>query len=140
MATWQAYNVLTGTIEGPKYIEVGVAAVLWRAALTTSFTVGDTILGPSVPAGVFIDNFAVDVDQLDTGAGMLFTVGTVASPALFISSTNLGQTGGILGANVAGTLGSTFSATTQVIATITHAATTPKAGNFRFKLTYTASP
>lgn len=140
MATWQAYNVLTGAIEGPKYIEIGACIVIWRAALTTSFTVGDTILGPSVPAGVYIDNFAVDVDQLDTGAGVLFTVGTAALPAQFISSSTGAQTGTIVSANVAGTLGATFTTTTQIIATITHAATTPKAGNFRFKIAYTASP
>lgn len=140
MATWQAFNVQTGTIENPKYLEIGVAAVLWRAALGTTLMTGDQVLGPVIPPGVFIDNLSVDVDQLDTGGQITFTVGTAALPAQFISTSTVAQTGGIQGANVAGTLTYSPTVNTQVIATITRNAAIPKAGFMRFKVTYTANP
>lgn len=141
MANWQALNVLTNAVEGPKYIEVGVVVEIWKAALTTALANGDTILGPVIPAGVFVDGITVDVDQLDTGGGITFEVGYVGALAAFIASGNTtAQAGGIVGANVAGTVGLTFAVNTQVVATITHVATTPKAGNFRIKASYTASP
>jgi hypothetical protein len=149
MAAWQATNVLTGAVEGPKYIEIGSIDEIWSVALTTALANGDTILGPSMPAGVFFSSATVATDQLDTGGGITFEAGYTsatitgipAAPAAWIAaSSSIAQTGGVVGFNVAAALGQTFTGTVQMTVTITRAATTPKAGIMRLKVTYVASP
>lgn len=149
MATWQATNVLTGAVEGPKYIETGAIEEIWQVTLPTTLALADVILGPSMPAGVFFSACTVAPDQLDTAGGITFSAGytaaaatgIAAAPAAWIATGNtIAQTSGVQGANVAAAIGSTFTGLVQMTVTITRAASTPKAGVMRLKLSYTASP
>jgi hypothetical protein len=140
MATWQAVNIQTGAVEGPKYYEISSASEIWVATLTTALANGDTIIGPPMPPGVYLENVVIDTDDLDGGGALTFTVGYAGALAAFISTTTIGQTGGIVSGNVAGMTGLTFAATTPVLVTITHAASPPTAGKMRIRVSYTASP
>jgi hypothetical protein len=141
MATWQAVNVLTGAVEGPKYTEIGAIEEIWVATLTTALANGDTVLGPTMPAGCFLTGITVDTDALDSGAGITFEAGYTGHLAAFIATGNTtAQTGGIQSANVAGVNGLTSTSNIQALVTITHVATTPVAGKMRIKLSYTANP
>ncbi|MDE2100377.1 MAG: hypothetical protein KGL39_24205 [Patescibacteria group bacterium] len=149
MATWQASNFLSGTPEGPKYLHDGIIETIWYVSLTTALANGDTILGQYLPANCFLSSVKVATDQLDTGGGITFTAGYASNPSAFITTSSVGQTGGIASSNVASALG--FNAgsgvggigtgtNTQLVVTITHAAVTPKAGTMRLEMTFTASP
>ena len=140
MALWQATNVLTGAVEGPKYTEIGGISEIWKVSLTTALANGDTILGPTMPAGCFLENVSIDVGQLDSGTGISFTAGYTGHLAAFISASTIARTGGIQGANVAGTTGFTSTSNVQLLVTITAAATTPVAGTMVLKFSYTANP
>lgn len=143
MAVFQAVNVLSGSPELPKYIDSGDATEIWRVSLPSTLANGDTILGPSMPYQGFMSGVTVDVTDLDASNGITFTVGYAGFPAAFISTSTIAQTGGITGANVAGTLGfNQFAAgiNTQVIVTITHAANSPVAGTMFISIDYTANP
>ena len=142
MAIWQAVNVLTNAVEGVKFVEVGTPAEIWAVTLPVSLANGDTILGPSLPAGCFLCDLGADCTSLDSSTGLLFTVGTALLPAQFITATNVGQgaTGGVAKVNVGGSLGFTAAVNTQIVATITHAASVPVQGKFTFYIEYTASP
>lgn len=143
MATWQGLNVNTGQTELPKFDASGVTSQIYTAALGTGLANGDVILGPVVPAGVFISGVSVDVQSLDSNGTptITFECGTSTTPGQFIASGNTtAQAGGIAGANVPGTLGTTFSTPTAIQVTITHAAATAKAGNMIIKVDYTATP
>ena len=141
MANWQATNVNTGAVEGPKYYEIGSIEEIWTVALTTALLSGDTILGPTMPAGCWLSNVVIDTDALDSGGGITFEAGYTGHLGAFIATGNTtAQTGGIQGANVAGTVGLTSTSNIQLLVTITHVATTPVAGTMRLKLSYTANP
>ncbi len=140
MAVWQATNILTGAIELPKYIQIGVFDQMWSVALTTALANGDTILGPTLEAGLFLSSVKIAVADLDSGGGILFEVGYAGSPAAFITPTTIGQTGGIVSLNVPSGLGFTSAVNTQIVVTITHAATVPVAGTMVIELSATASP
>ena len=140
MATWTATNVLSGTTEGPKYNQIGSIDEVWSVSLTTALANGDTIVGPTMPAGCYLTNVTVDTGSLDSSTGITFEVGYTGHLAAFIAASAVGQGGGVQGANVAGTVGFTSTTNTQFLATITHAATTAVAGKFVIKVSYTASP
>lgn len=142
MAVWQATNVLTGTIENPKYVEIGIITEIWKVALGTTLALNDTILGPVIPAGTYLDNVVIDTGQLDSNGSpaIVFKVGFTGTTAAFITGSTVGQAGGIQAANVAGTVGYTSTTNTTLLATISTAAATAKAGTFVMKVTYTASP
>lgn len=141
MAIWQATNVLTGAVEGPKYIETGVVTEIWSVLLTTALASGDTINGPVIPAGCYLDSFTVDTDSLDSSTGVTFEAGYASHLAAFIKTGNAtAQGGGIQGANAAGTVGFASTSNVTTLVTITHVATTAVQGTMRIKVTYTASP
>lgn len=143
MAVWQAVNVLSNAPELPKYIESGDATEIWKVSLTTALANGDAILGPSMPYQGFMSNVTVDVADLDAGSGITFTVGYAGFPAAFISTSTIAQTGGLVSANVPGTLGfNQFAAgiNTQIVVTITHVASIPVAGQMFISIDYTANP
>ena len=143
MATWQGVNVNTGQTELPKFDATGVTAAAYVASLTTALANGDVILGPVVPAGVFLMDVKVDVQQLDSNGSptITFEAGTAATAGQFIATGNTtAQAGGIQAANVAGTIGTTFSVPTAIQVTITHAAATAKAGKMVIAALYTATP
>jgi hypothetical protein len=141
MATWQAVNVMTGTPEGQKWVEVGNTIAIWKVALTTALANGDTILGPTLPANTYLQTVIVDTDQLDTGGTIAFSCGYAGATAAFIAAGNTtAQTGGLIAANVAGTTGFSATTNTQIIVTITRGATTPKAGTMRISISSTANP
>lgn len=143
MAVFQAVNVLSNAPELPKYIESGDATEIWRIALPNTLANGDTILGPTMPYQAFLSNVTIDVTDLDAGSGITFTVGYAGFPAAFISTSTIAQTGGIVSANVPGTLGfNQFAAAvnTQIVVTITHVASSPLAGTMSISIDYTANP
>ena len=110
MATWNAVNVLSGTTELPKYNAFDHVEQ-WKVTLTTALASGNTIVGPTLPAGCYLSNVKIDTGSLDSGAGMVIEAGYTGALAAFIATSTIGQGGGIQSANVAGTLG--FSATTN---------------------------
>lgn len=139
--TWQMTNVLTGAPEGPKYTEVGTITEIWTVAVTTSLGNGDTLSGPVIPAGTYLQDVVVDTDDLDSATSITFECGYTGHLAAFIATSNTTmQTGGIQHANVKGTVGFTASTNTTVLITITAAAGTPVAGTVRLMVTYTANP
>lgn len=141
MATWQATNILTNAVEGAKYVEVGTVLAIWKVALTTALANGDTILGPQIPANTYLETVTLDTDDLDGGAAITLKAGYAGNLAAFIADGNtIAQTGGRTAANVAGTTGFTASTNTQLLVTITHAASPPIAGTMRLLIAYTASP
>lgn len=79
---------------------------------------GDTFVGPSVAANTWLVDFALDVDQLDTGGAITLNVGWAASPAAIVSATTLARTGGYLNSNTHGWLGTFFTVNTPIIATV----------------------
>jgi hypothetical protein len=143
MAAFQATNVLTGTAEGPKYNATGVTDEIWSVALPNTLAINDTISGPVIPAGVYLSNFVIDVDQLDSNGSPLIALkaGVVGTTAAFIATGNtIARTGGIQAANVAGTIGFTATTNQTTLVTITAAGATKVAGTMRIKVSYTASP
>lgn len=140
MATWQANNILTGAPEGPKYTEIGTIDEIWSVVLTTALANGDTILGPTMPAGCYLTNVVIDTGTLDSSTGITLEAGYTSHLAAFIAASTIGQGGGIQGANVAGTVGFTSTTNTQLLVTITHVATTPVQGTMVMKMSYTANP
>ena len=141
MATIYATNVLTGTTELPKYNATGSITEIWVASLTTALASGDTIVGPTMPAGCYLENVVTDWDDIDSGSGATFECGYTSHLAAFIATgTTTPASGGIQAANVAGTVGFTSTTDTQVLVTMTGTAGTPVAGKVRIKLSYTASP
>ncbi len=142
MATWTATNVLTGAVETPKYVEIGVVTEIYSVALTTALANGDTILGPVLPAGCYITDVVVDSGALDSNGTptIAFEAGYTGALGAFIAGSTVAQHGGVQFANVAGTMGFTASANTQILVTITTGAATAEAGTLRIRLSYTASP
>lgn len=141
MATIQAVNILTGTTEGQKYNATSVTSEIWTAAVTTSLASGDTISGPTLPAGCYITDVIVDTTDLDSATSSTFECGYTGALAAFIADGNTTmRTGGVVHANVGGTIGFTATTATTVLVTITATAGTPVAGTVRIALNYTASP
>lgn len=147
MATWTMTNVLTGAVELPKYNDTGMIVEQYQVTLTTALANGDTIVGPTLPAGCYLSNVKVDTKSLDSGSGIVFKVGYTGALAAFITGSTVGQAGGIQSANVAGTVGFTYApgsppipTNCPILATITTGAGTAVQGNFVMEITYTASP
>jgi hypothetical protein len=139
MGTVQAVNILTGTPERVKYVEVGTTVEIWRAALTTALASGDIINGPSLPAGNYLLNLAVDWDPM--GAGGTFEAGRVGALGAFIATGNTTPAlGGIVSANVAGAIGFNATTDTVIVLTMTGTPSPASAGTVRIALSYTASP
>lgn len=144
MATWQANNVLSGTPELPKYGLYDVTEG-WVAALTTAWASADVVNGPTIPAGAYVTDFVLDVDQLDTGSTAAFEVGYVMSgttqAAAFIASGNTtARAGGVVIPNVNASYLFTPTANAVVQLKFTAGPATAKAGSVRFKLTYNYNP
>lgn len=139
MGTVQAVNILTGTPEKTKYIEIGVTVEIWRAALTTALATADIINGPVLPAGTYMTGLTVDWDPM--GAGGTFEAGRAGALGAFIATGNTTPAlGGVVNANVAGTIGFTATTDTQIVLTMTGTPSPATAGNVRIALSYTASP
>jgi hypothetical protein len=147
MATWQGVNINTGTVELPKYNAEGVFEEIYIAAVGTTLASGDVILGPIVQAGLFVTNVKAAVDKLDSASSGAFTFevgyinsGTTTAAAFIATGNTTGQAGGIASANVPASYGQTFTNNVTIVATITNAAGTAVAGNFRLGVSSTASP
>lgn len=111
---------------------------------------------PGIPVafGPTIMGVSLDSDQLDSNGGptMKFDVGDATGAARFITQTTIPQTGGLQGANVAGTLGyQPFSATynnyptasLQIYTVQVKVHTAPatwQAGTIRLKVEYSYDP
>jgi hypothetical protein len=147
MATWQGVNVNTGTAEGSKYNEIGVTVETWIANLGTTLVSTDVVKFAVIPAGVYLQNVTIDVDKLDSAVSGAITFevgytnsGTTVAGAYIATGNTTAQAGGIQGANVAGTVGATYTVPTTVQATITNSAGTAVAGKMRCNVAYTANP
>lgn len=140
MATLQAVNILTGTPEGAKYNASGDTSEIWTCPVTTALAINDIITGPTIPAGCYLGAVQVAFTDVDSATSILFTVGYAAHTADFITSSTVGQAGGIATMNVPLALGFTATTDTTVLVTITATAGTPVAGTVRIRISYTASP
>lgn len=147
MATWQAVNINSGTIEGPKYTTPADTTELWIATVSSTVASGDVVPGPTIPAGVWLTDLVVDSDQLDSnGAPTLacevgYVMSGTTSAAAFIASGNTTvRAGGVMIPNVGATYGFSPTANAVVQLQFTANAATGKTGKVRFKLTYNANP
>jgi hypothetical protein len=140
MANWQAVNINTGAVEGKKYFQIGTITEMWKATLTTALANGDTILGPTLPAGLWLSNIKVAATSLDSSTGLTFEIGYTGALGAFATGSTVGQGGGIQSATLPATAGFTAATDTQILITITHAATTPVAGTMVIEVTYLANP
>jgi hypothetical protein len=141
MTNFVGVDVQTGYVEVVKYVETGVITEIYSCSVPDTLALNDTITGPSIPAGCTLLDVMVDVPDLDSSTGIVFSVGIAGSTAKFITGSTTAQAGGVQRANVAGTVGYTPTSNTPVFATITTAATgTKAAGSFVIAITYTASP
>ncbi len=139
MGTVTSLNVRTSGAMGVQFQEKCDFTQISTAALTTALDAADIIVGPSIPANCSLVDVTVDVTDIDSATGVLFTVGITGTTAKFISSSSVGQTGGIARMNVAGALGYTPTADTPVIVTVTVVATTPVAGTMKIGVRCTAN-
>lgn len=141
MPTIQAVNVLTGTTELPKYNATGATIEIWRASTTTSLASGDTISGPTIPAGCYVNDVMVAWTDVDSATSFAWECGYTGTLGAFVATGNTtGQTNGVQHANVAGAVGFTATTDTVVLVTITATAGTPVAGTCTISISYTASP
>lgn len=145
----------------PKVLHKGIIGVVSVLAFqAVALANGDNINALQLAAdatdpqgfGPSITQIGVDTDQLDTGNTLSFTVGDANNNARFISASNVGRTGGIATANVAGSYGyqpfsgafTNYPTASNALYTlqvwITATATTPKAGTMRVKAEYTYDP
>jgi hypothetical protein len=112
-------------------------SVIFSVALTTALANGDTIYGPVLPAGYYLTNVKIDTPSLDSSTGLVLEAGYTGALGAFIVGSIVGQGGGIQSANVPGTTGFNAATATQILVTVTHAATTPVAGTLRIMMSYT---
>lgn len=143
MATFTGTSVKTSaSTEEPQWLHTGLSAVIMSAAVTDALTTNDVITGPYIPAGAYLVDVIVDTTDLDTDVSptVEFTVGISGTAAKFISASSKATTGGIARMNVASALGYTPASDTQVILTVTAAATAAAAGTIKIGVIYTNSP
>lgn len=140
MATIQAVNILSGTPELGKYNANGDTTEIWTAATTTSLANGDVISAMIIPAGNYLNALQVAFTDVDSGASFLFTTGYAGFPAAFITSSAVGQTGGLAAINVPLALGFTSTTDIVVLITVTASPSSAIAGTCRIRASYTASP
>lgn len=143
MATFIATDVLTGAVEVTKYVEIANVTEIYTIALPTTIVSGDTIKGPTIPAGNYLVDVIVDVDDLDSNGSptIAFEAGYTSHLGAFIATGNTtAQAGGVQHANVAGTVGFTATTDTQILVTLTASPATGQAGTMRIAAVYTASP
>jgi hypothetical protein len=102
---------------------VGITVVQSTFAITAAFVINDVVKFLTVPAGVYITDIKLDVPQLDTNGSPTITldVGTSGAAQAYLAASTVGQAGGVAVANVAGTIGATFT-TATVIQMKVHAA------------------
>lgn len=146
MATWQATNVLTGQVEGPKQTQYNVTEI-WIASVGSTWASGDVVNGPTIPPNVYLQDVKVDVDSLDSGGSPTaafevgyFNTGSTVAAAFIATGNTTAQAGGIQGANVPGTVGFTNALACTVQAKFTANPVTGATGKFRFAVSYTTNP
>ncbi len=106
MATITAVDVNTLAVEGVKYNATGITSEIYSAATTTTLASGDTIVGPSIPAGTFVTDVVVAWTDVDSATSFTWECGYAGTLAAFVATGNTtGQANGIQHANVAGALG-----------------------------------
>ncbi len=140
MATIQAVNILTGTVEGAKWNATGDTTELWTAATTTSLALNDIISAMTIPANTYLNSLQVGFTDIDGATSFTFTAGYSGHTADFITTSTVGQSAGIASMNVPTSLGFTSTTDTVVLITVTATAGTPVAGTCRIRAAYTASP
>lgn len=147
MATWQGLNINTGQTELPKNNAEGLFTEIYIATLTTALANGDTIFGPIMQAGLFLDSAKVAVDALDSASSKLIQFeagwinnGTFTPAGLIANGNTVAGAGGIQNANVAASYGTHFTNDITMAVSITAGAGTAVAGSMRLGLTMTASP
>ena len=140
MATIQAVNILTGTVEGAKWNATGDTTELWTAATTTGLVITDVISAMTIPANTYLNSLQVAFTDIDSATSFTFTAGYAGHAADFISTSTVGQAAGVATLNMPLALGFTATTDTVVLVTVTATAGTPVAGTCRIRASYTASP
>jgi hypothetical protein len=107
-----------------------------------TLTAGDTIVGPTVPAGVTVTEVLLDVDKLDGGGSpaLVLKVGDAGVTNRYISGSTVGQNGGYQVPNIAGATGYVPAANAPVIITVVTTANgaVPASANVRLLVSYSA--
>jgi hypothetical protein len=103
------------------------------AIATTNLTLNDTWTFCKIPPKARIMGYTLDVTGLDTGTGLVLSVGTSGSPGLIATGLTIGRssTAGTSNAMASGALGNQPVATigdTLIVAKVTTAPTTAVAG------------
>jgi hypothetical protein len=99
------------------------------ALLTSDLALNKTTALFKVPAGFNLVDMKGKIDDLDSGAGLVFAIGDAGSASRLLSGATTGQAGGVLGALAAGGVGYRYDTDTEIVFTATTAAGTAVAGN-----------
>ena len=103
---------------------------------------GDTIVGPTVPAGTTVTSVLVDTDKLDGGGSpaIVFKVGDATTANRYINASTVGQAGGYQVPNINGGTGYVPATDTPVILTVSTTANgaVPANAKFRILVSYSA--
>lgn len=125
-ATVQARTPVSG-------VTTKTASYTASAAVATA----DVIQMVKVPLGAIIVDVTLAVDDMDTGAALLVTVGDGGDADRFITSSNIGQAGGVARLNAAAGLGYTYVAEDTIDVTIATGPAGGGTGTVRLAVTYT---
>lgn len=91
--------------------------------VTTALATGDTIAGPTIPAGSLLLDVYVSMSKLDTNGSpaMAYTLGTAAAPASIITAAGglAGRNGGVDRPNAPAAVPVVFVEDTQLLLTVT---------------------
>ena len=105
-------------------------------ALTTTHvgTINNTVKLFTVPKSFVVTGIAMDNTQMDSSTGLTISIGDAGSAIRLVSSSTGWRAAAYSTALVAGALGYTYTADTDILVTMTAAATTPVAGTLVFFL------
>ena len=118
------------------------ATYTFPASSGPTLTSGDTIVGPTIPAGSTVTSVLVDTDKLDGGGSpaIVIKVGDAGVTNRYISASTVAQAGGYQVPNVNGGTGYTPTTDTPVILTVSTTANgaVPNSAKFRILVSYSA--
>lgn len=140
--TYQSPQVQAGLVRGNWR---GGSFMTYGVITAASAVLNDIFQLVLFPNGYMIESVTLDVDQLDSNGSptIVLAVGDGTTAAKFISGATVARTGGIQGANVAGTIGTIYplaqggqfaggnAGATIIQAKVTTAAATFAAGKIR---------
>ena len=119
---------------------LGLCSVAGTWEITNVLETGDVIHMVKIPAGATLLDLLLDVDDLDAGTDLLLSVGYTGALTAFISSSTVGQAGGVVRLLVAGGTQKLFAADDTIQVSATVGAGTTKTGTISLTVLYTMDP